>query len=442
MSDCVTLPTLTVGFKGETLNGLRERFNVQCAIAEDPSATVNWHSLHNLLGDHSAHPVTLDQWDCLMAVRAHYIQFLDINSRRNYYVPGREAEIWNGFILTFQRVYRLLTEHEIALVLHANIPHEGFDFVLHQVACYLKIKSVLCYQAVIPNRFWLSSNMSEFGYFSSAPVLFDDISTDYKLPDQWFYMKGSHRDAAYGFSKLMCEVLRRPHRIVPALVRYMYVRRYRKEVAALTQQSVPGERYIYFPLHLQPELTTAALGGVFADQLLAIESLSAWLPEGYAVYIKENPKQTEKQRGPYFYKRLRALPNVRLLGRQESSAELIRHSVGVATITGTAGWEALFFGKPVLVFGAAWYREFPGVLEWGAQPSFDEFEGNRPPNTADIVAALAGALRTSGKGVIDTAYAELVKEFDAKENAKLVADSICRFAQSPSRCADGKRGTA
>jgi hypothetical protein len=243
-------------------------------------------------------------------------------------------------------------------------------------------------------------------------------------------MKGSHKDAAYGLGQLVREVLRRPHRVPPALVRYVYSRQYRAAVAAQTQHKVAGERYVYFPLHLQPELTTAAQGGVFADQLLAVEALSAWVPKGCAIYLKENPKQTEKQRGPLFYQRLRALPNVRLLGRQENSVELIRNSVGVATITGTTGWEALFHGKPVSVFGAAWYREFPGVVEWGSHLTFDEFVCNAPPEASSIVTALDSALRTAGKGVVDPAYAELVEGYEPQANAQQVAESLWRYVQA------------
>ena len=250
------------------------------------------------------------------------------------------------------------------------------------------------------------------------------------LPRQWFYMKGSLNDAAYGLAQLVREVFRRPHRLPPALVRYVYSRQYRNAVRLQTQTKLAGEPYVYFPLHLQPELTTAAQGDVFADQLLAVEALSAWLPKECAIYLKENPKQTEKQRGPHFYQRLRALPNVRLLSRQENSAELIQNSLGVATITGTAGWEALFQGKPVLVFGAAWYREFPGVFEWSSRPTFEEFAHNKPPPESSIVAWLDSALRTAGKGVVDLAYAELVEGFESEVNAQLVAESLWRYVKA------------
>ena len=40
------------------------------------------------------------------------------------------------------------------------------------------------------------------------------------------------------------------------------------------------EKFVYFPLPMQPEMTTSAIGGEFRDQLLALERLSNILPEG------------------------------------------------------------------------------------------------------------------------------------------------------------------
>lgn len=429
MTKILTSPrTLSIGFAGEALKSLRKRFDICYAISEDESAEVNWSELHSLQLPVCLPEITPAFWECLDKLRYHYLQFNDINSRRYYYVPGRESETYNGLILTFYKVYELLKENRIELILHANLPHEGFDFVIYQVAIILKIRCAMCYQSLIPNRFWLTDSLDTFGVFTKQPLLFQKEKSGYQLPTDWFYMKSTgSKDASYGLLDLLKETVVRPYRVLPATIRYVYAREHRAAAKSITQEVRCDEKYVYFPLHLQPELTTASVGGVFADQLLAIEALSAWLPSGYLIYLKENPKQTEKQRGPLFYKRLQALKNVRLISRDNNSVELIQKSVAVATITGTAGWEALFHKKPVIVFGAAWYREFSGVFNFNLKLKFTDVIKTELPENNALVDELDQALTTAGKGVVDPAYAGLVDGFDEKSNAESIANSLWSY---------------
>lgn len=127
--------------------------------------------------------------------------------------------------------------------------------------------------------------------------------------------------------------------------------------------------YIYVPLHYQPERSTSPEGGVFPNQLLMVELLSTCAPEGWSIYVKENPLQFqavaatgECSRTIDFYDDLAALPNVTIVPISTSSFELIDNSMAVATVTGTAGWEAVLRGKPTLIFGHAWYKGCEGVF--------------------------------------------------------------------------------
>lgn len=64
-----------------------------------------------------------------------------------------------------------------------------------------------------------------------------------------------------------------------------------------------------------------------------------------------------------FYREILNLPQVRLVNQRVTSMEIIPKAEAVITVTGTAGWEGLMFGKPVVLFGHAFYEEFDeGVI--------------------------------------------------------------------------------
>lgn len=140
---------------------------------------------------------------------------------------------------------------------------------------------------------------------------------------------------------------------------------------AYLKQTTPvdfTQKYIYFPLHRQPETSTYVLGGVFSDQLHVLKILSAALPQGWKLLIKEHPSQFHfplgaiKGRHLDFYKALAKLSNVQFCPLETSARELTTRAQAVATITGTTGWEALKQDIPVILFGMPWYANAPGVL--------------------------------------------------------------------------------
>ena len=127
------------------------------------------------------------------------------------------------------------------------------------------------------------------------------------------------------------------------------------------------ENYVVLFLHYQPERTTLPEGGIYVQQWLAIRAISAALPEGWYLVVKEHPSMftnnfSKKVRDHLFYESINSLANVLLSPLDITSFELIDKSKAVATVTGTVGIEALIRNKPVIVFGAAQYRDFIGVF--------------------------------------------------------------------------------
>jgi hypothetical protein len=117
-------------------------------------------------------------------------------------------------------------------------------------------------------------------------------------------------------------------------------------------------RFFYYPLHYEPEFSIDILGSTCRDQLQVLERVSAALPAGYRLCVKEHPDMFPGCRPVGFYRRLAALGNVVLLHPSTDSYGVLPRCAGVVTISGTTGFEALFHGKPVLLFGRAFYEVF------------------------------------------------------------------------------------
>jgi len=126
-------------------------------------------------------------------------------------------------------------------------------------------------------------------------------------------------------------------------------------------------KYVYYSLHFDPEMMTMPYEEMYANQLLNIRILSASLPEGWVLYVKDHPQQhsfshmshhSEKYmvdlkyyRDVNFYDYLISLKNVRLVNHREDQADLVRNAMAVSSIRGTVFLEASYFNKPILVFG-------------------------------------------------------------------------------------------
>lgn len=127
-------------------------------------------------------------------------------------------------------------------------------------------------------------------------------------------------------------------------------------------------RYIVFFLHSQPEASTIPLGGCYAHQFTAVIQLAKAMPKDWVLYVKEHPSTFNELRYDLRYRSLDLyrlflqLPNVRFVGLNVDNFHIIDSAQYVATITGTAGLQAICRGKNVIVFGDADYASVNGVF--------------------------------------------------------------------------------
>jgi hypothetical protein len=123
---------------------------------------------------------------------------------------------------------------------------------------------------------------------------------------------------------------------------------------------IPKRRkYVYFPLHVDPEASTMVMSPSHTDQLSIIEALAKSAPSEMIVVVKEHlPMLGRRPRG--FYKRISQMPRVALVGPEKNGIALIKNSSIVAVITGTAVWEAIMLQIPALVIGESPYLWIKG----------------------------------------------------------------------------------
>lgn len=378
-----------------------------------------------------------------IAIRANNIEYIH--------------EAYDYFYLAFDFLAGLIDEYKIDHILFFNVPHLGCDTLCYEVARFLGLKTTILNQSIFPGKYFSTSSVDFFGNFKLDPNFADVYNVNKShLPDL-FYMKGINSIltpakgvSALGFlSVILYVIIREPlllvrfDKLLKLLFRVNQIYKrmpkwrdpfakffnrksleYFEFIAGLQSVEIDFKtKYVYFPLHLQPEMTTSALGGAFVDQALAIEILSSILPADVKIYVKENPKQMGFMRGPTFFHRINRLKNVVLIPENISSHELIRNCIFVAAITGTAGWEAISIGKLALVFGNAWYRSLPGTVKYSEGLTYDEIISIK--NSHELLEKAVGQLHSRmHDGVIDRHYKGLVSDYDDDNNAVKIAETI------------------
>lgn len=123
---------------------------------------------------------------------------------------------------------------------------------------------------------------------------------------------------------------------------------------------VPGEEYAFFPLHLDPELSTMVYAPYYVDQPWLIRSIAQSLPIQCKLYVKEHPAMVGL-RSPQYYRELKKIPNVRLIDHSLSGFNLVKNAKLITVISSTAGWEGVIFKKPVITFGPVFYNKLSMV---------------------------------------------------------------------------------
>lgn len=137
-----------------------------------------------------------------------------------------------------------------------------------------------------------------------------------------------------------------------------YLRLYKKNCS----KTAPKRDFVYLPLHMQPEATSIPLGGSMSNYLILLSHLLNSIPESLIILIKENPKQTYRQRNMELYKLLKH-ERIIFVCDDVNTYDLINQSVAVISITGTVLFESALLKKRAILLGSSIYSLLPNIIE-------------------------------------------------------------------------------
>jgi hypothetical protein len=342
----------------------------------------------------------------------------------------------------------LLSRTNISHALFELIPLTGLDYMCQLAAKRLGIQTAFCFPSIFPNRFFFCYDIEDFGSFRSVPSQETGSAPEIKwgYAQDLFYMRNRNFQGRYG--RPLCRFLRetwrhgfrkssKPQRmsgVVETMLKGLdFEKNYRTHAVATDQLDLTAP-FVYFPLHLQPELTTAALGELYNDQLDALERLSALIPSNWLIYAKENPKQGCEQRGPEFFNRLEAMHKVRYVRKEVKTVDLLENAQFIATVTGTVGWEALLGGKPCLIFGLAWYSSMPGVVKYHDAVTVGEIMSQQPSQKQKLE-QLDNIYAKTRAGIFDPYFKTIYPDYSKQKNVDALADFMGEIINySPINC--------
>ncbi|MFA5317863.1 MAG: hypothetical protein WC323_00075 [Patescibacteria group bacterium] len=308
--------------------------------------------------------------------------YMSVDERKHFYY--NMLQYWKGVI----------DKYKPDLIIFPTIPHTVYNYLIYELAILFNIKTVMFEDIQVGERILLY-NIWEEGCLDLKKklimnkdkiFLLTDLSSDLQ---EYFNLqtKDGRGDATppymSHYKKVYTGVNFFRHKfkiIINAIKNGSILKRVldfivkikknpQKEYNKLQIKPDYSKSFVYIALCYQPERTTSPQGGVFVDQILMIETLSAALPEGWVLYVKEHPSQMwlnglnySSCRYEGYYKRIAQLKNTHIIPVETNSFELIKKSQAVATVTGTVGWEAALRMKPAIIFGYAWYHDCPGIF--------------------------------------------------------------------------------
>ncbi len=198
------------------------------------------------------------------------------------------------------------------------------------------------------------------------------------------------------------------------------------------------EKYVYFPLHFEPERTSNPDAGDYQDQFKVLSIIRKIIPKEYKIFVKEHPSQfyfSEKGsrgRSPLFYDLIKNVNSVKLIRQDFNSQKLIKNSKCVFSLTGTVAIESAILGKPSVTFGSTtWYSGCPNTIIYSKSFTFNQINSIKILSAKDVYEFLNDLMTTNSiPGFINLSQKQYFKQFDNKDFKDLQDKYLLQFLKS------------
>lgn len=151
---------------------------------------------------------------------------------------------------------------------------------------------------------------------------------------------------------------------LPVIIRAFVMRNWnllRYRTTRCFSRTLPEGGFVYLPLQRVPEAAMLTRSVGYLNQQSFVQCVSAALPFGYTLVVKDHPKSRSFQPVSY-YKQIASLPNVVVLEDTVPNDQIMERMDLVITIAGTLGFQQLMRGESVLMFGRKFYEILEGVI--------------------------------------------------------------------------------
>lgn len=297
--------------------------------------------------------------------------------------------------------HAVLSHEKPGALIFTAVPHSVYDYVAYELAQRLGIRTIMFDNTTIDDRYLYLTDFrkgseavrSALFRLANARVTPADLALDIRT----YYERSRDSSIRYvppyvvedSEKYSFINVLKLRRNLVSRSIKdgsflrkifFFLVKAFgahiKKEYQSVAQPPDLSQPFVYVPLGYQPECTTSPQGDIFVVQTLMLETLSAALPKGWRIYVKEHPSQWgpkglnfSSSRYQGYYRRLARIPGVMVVPVTTQSSDLIRDSKAIVTVSGTAGFEALLRQKPVIIFGHPWYQDAPALLRADSIPT-------------------------------------------------------------------------